>query len=248
MTKLCKKCFHDKQIEDFYKNKKLKDGYENKCKKCVLEERSSKKDIYSLYNKEYYNNNRDKILLNRVDNDKKYYINNKEYISYKNKDNYILNKELILNRNKKWVNDNKEYVSSYKKEYNIKYKSIRNKRHTDNMINDPLYRLRHNIRGIISNSIKSKNDKTIEIVGCSFYELKTYLESMFTDWMNWENYGKYNGDFNYGWDIDHKIPLSSAKNEDDIIKLNHYTNLQPLCSKINRYIKKDKLNYENMSI
>ena len=59
--------------------------------------------------------------------------------------------------------------------------------------------------------------------------------------MIWENKGLYNGEFNFGWDIDHIIPLSSAKTEKDIIRLNHYTNLQPLCSKINRDIKKDHI-------
>ena len=59
--------------------------------------------------------------------------------------------------------------------------------------------------------------------------------------MNWENYGLYNGELNYGWDIDHIIPNSSALTEDEFIKLNHYTNLQPLCSKVNRHIKRDKL-------
>ena len=29
--------------------------------------------------------------------------------------------------------------------------------------------------------------------------------------------------------------------EEDIIKLNHYTNIQPLCSYINRYVKRDKI-------
>jgi hypothetical protein len=62
--------------------------------------------------------------------------------------------------------------------------------------------------------------------------------------MSWENKGLYNGELNYGWDIDHIIPLSSADIEEDIIRLNHYTNLQPLCSKVNREIKKDKLDYE----
>ena len=57
--------------------------------------------------------------------------------------------------------------------------------------------------------------------------------------MSWENYGKYNGEIDFGWDIDHIIPLSSAKTEEDIIKLNHYTNLQPLCSFINRTVKRD---------
>ena len=48
----------------------------------------------------------------------------------------------------------------------------------------------------------------------------------------------------YGWDIDHIIPVSLAESESDIIKLNHYTNLQPLCSKVNRNIKKNKLENE----
>ena len=61
--------------------------------------------------------------------------------------------------------------------------------------------------------------------------------------MTWENRGLYNGDFDFGWDIDHVIPLSSTKTEEELIKLNHYTNLQPLCSKVNRDIKKNNLEY-----
>lgn len=57
--------------------------------------------------------------------------------------------------------------------------------------------------------------------------------------MTWENKGLYNGELNHGWDIDHIIPTSSAKTEEEVVKLNHYTNLQPLCSKINRDIKKN---------
>jgi len=63
--------------------------------------------------------------------------------------------------------------------------------------------------------------------------------------MTWDNKGKYNGELNFDWDIDHKIPISEAKSIEDVIRLNHYTNLQPLCSKVNRDIKKDKLDYGN---
>jgi len=52
---------------------------------------------------------------------------------------------------------------------------------------------------------------------------------------------------NSGWDIDHIIPISSAESEDDIIKLNHYTNLQPLCSYINRVVKRDKINLTHLA-
>lgn len=61
--------------------------------------------------------------------------------------------------------------------------------------------------------------------------------------MTWENRGKYNGQFYYGWDIDHIMPISSANTIDDVHKLSHYTNFQPLCSHINRDIKKDKISY-----
>jgi hypothetical protein len=66
-----------------------------------------------------------------------------------------------------------------------------------------------------------------------------YIESKFESWMNWDNRGKFNGELNYGWDLDHIVPISSAVTEEDIIKLNHYTNFQPLCSYINRVIKKN---------
>ena len=72
------------------------------------------------------------------------------------------------------------------------------------------------------------------------------MESKFEPWMNWSNRGNWNGNpkkMNTAWDIDHIIPLSSATNEDEIIKLNHYTNLQPLCSYINRHVKRNKINY-----
>lgn len=59
--------------------------------------------------------------------------------------------------------------------------------------------------------------------------------------MSWDNYGKYNGTLNYGWDIDHIIPISSAKNEEEMLLLNKFSNLQPLCSFTNRYIKKDNI-------
>jgi NOL1/NOP2/fmu family ribosome biogenesis protein len=109
---------------------------------------------------------------------------------------------------------------------------------------DPLYKLASSLRGLVAGAFRSKgytkSTQTHIIIGCSFNEFKLHLESKFETWMKWENHGKYNGEFNYGWDIDHVIPLSTAKTEDDLIKLNHYTNLQPLCGKVNRYIKRNK--------
>ena len=43
--------------------------------------------------------------------------------------------------------------------------------------------------------------------------------------MNWKNYGE--------WHLDHIIPISYAKKEEEIYELNHYTNFQPLWAKDN---------------
>ena len=88
-----------------------------------------------------------------------------------------------------------------------------------------------------------KNSKTESIIGCSISEFMLYIESKFEPWMTFENRGLYNGEFDYGWDIDHIVPISTANTEDDVVRLNHYSNLQPLCSKINRDIKRDCLSY-----
>ena len=42
--------------------------------------------------------------------------------------------------------------------------------------------------------------------------------------MTLENHGKGPG----YWNIDHIIPLSNAKTEEEIYELGHYSNLQPL--------------------
>lgn len=115
----------------------------------------------------------------------------------------------------------------------------RNKCYVDN-----LFKLKRRIRTLILYSFSAKktnkSSETEIILGCSFQEFKKHLESKFEPWMNWENYGKYNGSLNFGWDIDHIIPISSAITEEELYTLNHYTNMQPLCSYTNRYIKRNK--------
>ena len=75
--------------------------------------------------------------------------------------------------------------------------------------------------------------------------LRNILNLSWEDWMNWDNYGIYNGEENCGWDLDHIIPLSSAKCEEDIIRLNHHSNIQPLCSYVNRHVKRDIVDWKS---
>ena len=80
--------------------------------------------------------------------------------------------------------------------------------------------LSHRVRCFLKTKNINKKNKTLEIVGCSPLELKLHLEKQFKDGMTWENRNM--------WHIDHIIPLSSATNEDEIYRLCHYSNLQPL--------------------
>lgn len=156
------------------------------------------------------------------------------------------NRERLRKESLKYIKNNKEKHINRSKKYNLYNKNKINDRIKLRLKNNPLFKLKLNIRGLINLSLKRKkfikSKHTEEILGCTFENFKLYLESKFEPWMNWQNRGLYNGELNYGWDIDHIIPLDSAITEEDIIKLNHYTNLQPLCSKINRDIKRNLIN------
>lgn len=153
--------------------------------------------------------------------------------------------------NKKYQEKSKEKRKNYDKEYYIRNKEKKKKSvkeyNKKRRKTDLLFKLKCNINRNIRINLKKNNhmkkSKTIEILGCSFEEFKSYIESKFETWMNWDNHGLYNGELNYGWDYDHIIPLSSAKTEEELLKLFHYTNLQPLCSKTNRNIKKGNVEY-----
>lgn len=214
--KICTKCEVEKNIECFNGNRSI-------CIECI-------KIYHRNYNREHYRKNNKRISENK----KEYHIRNRECRNKRNLEYYYNNKEKSRKKSDEYVRKNRKKLNE-KRLINIeKRKSV-----------DKLFLLKEKIKNIIRSSFILKDlvklKRTNEILGCSYEEFKIHLESKFESWMNWENYGKYNGELNYGWDIDHIIPLSSAKIEEDVIKLNHYTNLQPLCSKINRYIKKDNI-------
>lgn len=224
--------------EYYEKNKeKIKENvkeYRIKSKETNIEKYKEK---HREYQKSYYEKNKEKI------NEKFKEIKKENKNDYQKANKKEKLKEYQKEYQKKYRKNNKKvYQKEYSKNYNAEYR--RNRRNTDN-----IYKLKSNIRVLIVNSFRNnsykKSLKTEIILGCTLEEFRIYLESKFESWMNWENYGKCNGEFNYGWDIDHIIPLVSAKTEEEIIRLNHYTNLQPLCSYINRDVKKDNLYFYN---
>jgi hypothetical protein len=240
-SKLCPKCKTTKDVNQFVKNKNTKNGLSVYCKDCC---------------RKYYRDNKETILEKCKISGKLYRENNKEKNRLRSKKYYENNKEATIKRQRKYYFDNVEKKKLYTKEHGKKY-SILNKdkillKHRNyrkkRIETDPLYKLTCATRSLIKMSIKGKGfkkiTKTETLIGCSYQEFKNHLELQFQPWMNWNNYGNPKNSTlepNKTWDIDHIIPVSSAKTEKELLKLNHFTNLRPLCSYTNRIIKKDKL-------
>ena len=244
-TKICSKCKIEKKICDFYTDKTKVDGYYSSCKKCKITYSKTRLDENKSYLKLWRTNNPDHNKQFREKNPdyfKKYYQNNKEVLSLRVKKHYHENKEKNLekfrNLSKKYYHNNREKRLEYRKGYTKNNRNKLNEYIKNKKINDPIYRLSHNVRGRIYTFIKNNNitkqNKTFDIVGCSPQFLKEYLENQFTEGMSWDNHSQY------GWHIDHIIPLSSANTEEEIYNLCHYTNLQPLWAEENLR-KSDKI-------
>lgn len=145
-----------------------------------------------------------------------YYEKNKKEILVKAKFSYLDNKDKILPLVKE-------------RQKTEKYKKKRRANRKDRTEKDPLYKLRKGCSIRIWHFLKGagKSKPTKDLIGCSWDQLKKHLEEQFKDGMSWENWSKT------GWHIDHIIPLSSANTLEEIERLCHYTNLQPLWAEDN---------------
>jgi hypothetical protein len=118
----------------------------------------------------------------------------------------------------------REYLREYSK--TEKYKSHKREYVRRKLVEDVQYRITHMIRIRIREALKCKSivktESVSECLGCSFSELKKWLESQFVHGMSWNNYGQ--------WHIDHVKPLAlfDLSNPVQFRDACHYTNLQPL--------------------
>lgn len=91
-------------------------------------------------------------------------------------------------------------------------------------------KLTHSVRCRIAQGLKIQSvikiEKSIDLIGCSWLQLRTHLEKQFTEGMSWDNYGKGEGK----WCVDHIKPIIvfNLVNEKERKLCFYYTNLQPL--------------------
>lgn len=163
---------------------------------------------------------------------KEYAKRNKDVIKKVNAEYYLKNKIRINEKNKKYYknNKNKQNIRNLKNYYKnkIKYRKTQKRYESKKYKNNSLFKLKKNLRSRIYKIFKTqniyKNKKCLELLGCSFDKVKKYLESQFKEGMTWDNHSQF------GWHIDHIIPLSSfdLSDPEQAKKACHWTNLQPL--------------------
>ena len=144
---------------------------------------------------------------------------------------------------KKRYKEYKNHISDYRKLYYLKNKNKIIKHQIENakkrIKSDAIFKLKQNTRNRIRASITSngytKKSRTHEILGCDFEFFKQHIERQFLPGMTWEKLGSE-------IHIDHIIPLASATTEEEVIALNHFTNLRP-CWAVENLRKSDSIEF-----
>jgi len=222
MEKKCNKCGELKSLDEFANQKNSKDGKKYNCRICQR-----------TYDANYRKTNKEKLRQKG----RRLYKNNNEVMKEKSYKFYKKNNKIILEKAKKYREDNKEKIKkSFKKwkENNKEYEKERKK-------TNPMFKLRCYTKSNIFNALKrqgyGKNTKTYNILKCEY--------DFFLKWLN----GIAGNGHTYGignLHLDHVIPISLAKTEDEALLLCHYSNYQLLSAdenlaKSNRYVNPTNL-------
>jgi len=243
----CKTCKKEKDTKYYNKNKeKISEQtkiYRLNNPEKLKQKRIKEKEKRAQWYKAWYDKHKNNLdfLEYKRNNAKNYYAKNKTEINKKAKIKRKNNPDLYKEQAKIKYYKNKEKNRIKSKEYRDKNKKIlmqktyerKKKRLKTDIIFKLKERLRYRTYSILKSKNFNKNSTYSKYIGCSPIELKQYLESKFDQNMTWDNYGSY-------WVIDHIIPLALAATVEDVYKLCHYTNLQPL-EKIANIVKSDNI-------
>lgn len=219
LYKKCRICEDIKEIENFHMKKGSPDGHRNECKECVKDiqkkykEAPGFKEKQKEYDKNRYDENRESILENK----KEYHIENREKI--------LANKKIYREENKDSI---KIYLDNYREEHREEMRDYIKNNPDKNFKNQQKYRNNnpHIIawRSVLYSTLRRlgtiKECHTVDMLGYSALELKEHIESLFTPYMSWKNYGE--------WHIDHICPVINFSSTDDIKSVCSLSNLQPL--------------------
>lgn len=113
-------------------------------------------------------------------------------------------------------------------------------RYMDRYYNDPQFRMKCMLRKRIQKFCTKENkaEKTENLLGCSYERFRAYVEELFRDGMDWDNFGLR------GWHLDHIAPCAffDLTNHDDQRLCFNYQNIQPMWGSEN-IAKGDSIEY-----
>jgi len=131
--------------------------------------------------------------------------------------------------------DNKEKTKT-----GSKCKKCLNRKKEEKRMRDPVLRIieyqKRRIRSICKKKGLKKTINFDKIFGIDRDGFRIYMESKFYGGITWENYS------NKIWQVDHIIGLKNIQTFEDLIRLCHYTNTQPLLIEDHKNKTKDDLN------
>ena len=207
-TKFCKQCQKLKDRSDFNKYKASIDGCQTKCRACEKEYGKMNREHISKRSKVYYQNH----LETTRERHRDWHRENREKSRDYSKEYYWEHRESRLIKTKEWRNQNRDKYRKYQREY-VKWKRKYDVQYT------LAHRLRNSMRRVLRLKEFKRNLHLEDILGCSLSFLKKYMESKFSQGMNWKNVHK--------WELDHIMPLKAfdLTNEKEVKKALHYSNL-----------------------
>jgi hypothetical protein len=135
---------------------------------------------------------------------RKQYLKNNEHRLIEYQKNYrIVNDVTLKGKAKLYRLKNKEKLYQYRQLPEVKLRAL----------------MRSNVNRAVNLLGVRKSTKSYDYFGCSPTDLKLHIEKQFKPGMSWKN--------RKNWHIDHIKPICAFTKE-DVMKVNHYTNLQPL--------------------
>lgn len=224
-SRVCLHCGDEKPYSEFNKKGKNALGeqiYQNICRDCS-----------KAYSEKYYASNRETILENK----KQYYMENKDRILRYNRDNY----EKKYQTYRKWYLANADIIAEKRRDRTDWDRYIHAKWAREKRKNDPAYSIECRIRNRVSDALKksdtSKAYRTFDLLGCTALECVEYLNTKASN-------GYYFGQ--EGIEVDHIIPCSFFDFTDPIQQkiCFNYRNLQLLTKEDN--IKKSDTLPDNL--
>lgn len=213
-SKECRDCHQVKPLSEFYKDKTKTGGYRHSCKQCVLAK-----------NLEYRQNNREKIRKQRRERWAKHKEELKPRKNELAREYHQRHKEEKNQWQREYRRAHPEKIRDYQKRHRPQRRIYLRHYYSKKRAEDELFNFKERTRARVGGYLRkrgfAKRTRTEEIVGAKFdvvwdWLLKTWKDRYGEEWCG------------QPYHVDHIVPLATAKTENEILALFHYSNLQML--------------------